>query len=399
MVSLGADITAEGTWSYQDALGLSSNEKMSPKEVNAVIDRLRTRKIVSAVPGSTRLAIEYPIFQDWLLDNAEIRLLPIWRSYVTERSKLPVRSEDAPPSTEIMFHESSFPIDEDSLLSISSQLIYCGKQKDVAELRSWLRQFDDDTRIEIAFLLLRRLAQRGYTSAGSRDYLISRLVEVVSAYRLTVGSGRWTVFRGKRDNLCLLYLDSELKSGASLAREVSKRIGPSKAGDTEEIATWMKSRADKDPVVVLVDDFAGTGETVEAGLTRWRLANKDEALFDRYLAEGRILLVLLQAFPEALDRIQNAEPRLKVVAINACGPELRAFDPEAEIFSNPGEIDFAKEVMLQIGRELTQGMPLGFGDQGALIAFHDTVPNNTLPVFWSNGRANGKQWKPLFPRL
>jgi hypothetical protein len=28
---------------------------------------------------------------------------------------------------------------------------------------------------------------------------------------------------------------------------------------------------------------------------------------------------------------------------------------------------------------------MGFGDIGGLVAFHNTVPNNTLPVFWSNG--------------
>ena len=399
IVSLGTNVTAEGACNHQDALGLSSNEKMGQKEFNAVIDRLRARKILSMVAGSNRLYIEYPIFQDWLLSNAEIRLLPVWRGHVSERSKLPTPPEGTSVLQGAVFEDTSFPIDEDSLLPISSQLVYCGKQKDVAELRSWLRQFDDDNRVEIAFLLLRRLAQKGYTSAGGRDYLVSRLVEVVNAHRLKVGNGRWNVFRGKRDNLCLLYLDSELKSGASLAREVSKRINPSKAGDTATIATWMKSRAESDPVVVLVDDFAGSGETIATGLTKWKSESGGDSILNRYFDEGRILLVLLQSFPEALERIQNVEARLKVVAINPCGPELRAFDLEAEIFSTPEEIEFAREVMMQIGRELTQGMPLGFGDLGALVAFHDTVPNNTLPIFWSNGRANGKQWKPLFPRV
>jgi hypothetical protein len=54
--------------------------------------------------------------------------------------------------------------------------------------------------------------------------------------------------------------------------------------------------------------------------------------------------------------------------------------------------------MIQIGRELTPQSPLGYGDQAGLVVFHNTVPNNTLPIFWSNGRVNELSWKPLFSR-
>ena len=32
------------------------------------------------------------------------------------------------------------------------------------------------------------------------------------------------------------------------------------------------------------------------------------------------------------------------------------------------------------------------------MAFHNTVPNNTLPIFWSSGSVNNRQWTPLLPR-
>lgn len=54
--------------------------------------------------------------------------------------------------------------------------------------------------------------------------------------------------------------------------------------------------------------------------------------------------------------------------------------------------------MQTIGRELYPGSPMGYGDIGALFAFHNAVPNNTLPIFWSNGRVGERAWKPLFPR-
>ncbi len=122
-------------------------------------------------------------------------------------------------------------------------------------------------------------------------------------------------------------------------------------------------------------------------------------MIDSYLNEGRVLLVVLYAFGPAIDAIKQAEPRLKVVVTNVFGPEVKAFEPDAKIFGDTQELEFAKEVMLQIGRELTPQMPLGYKDEGALVAFHDSVPNNTLPIFWSSGRVNERSWKPLFPRV
>ena len=80
------------------------------------------------------------------------------------------------------------------------------------------------------------------------------------------------------------------------------------------------------------------------------------------------------------------------------GDETKALDPNADIFENENEITFAKEILIQIGRELDPQYPLGYGDMGALVCFNNTIPNNTLPIFWCNGDVNGKPWKPLFPR-
>ena len=114
--------------------------------------------------------------------------------------------------------------------------------------------------------------------------------------------------------------------------------------------------------------------------------------------QGRVGFAILHGFGESIDRLQEVEKKLQLFVLNAYGAEVRAFDPDANIFESTHEREFAREVMLQIGRELTPQMPLGFGDQAGLIAFHNSVPNNTLPVFWSNGRVNERNWIPLFSR-
>jgi hypothetical protein len=217
--------------------------------------------------GSVRVIL--PIFSDWLIRNAELALLPIWRRFSADKASRGITSDRlaTAPGT---FLDKPFPISEDLLLPISQKLVFCGKQKDVAELRQSLGQFDDDNRIEIACALLARLAERGYVSDGAREYAITKPIEGVSAFRLEIGAGKWNVYKARRDNLCVSYVDSEIKSGAGLARDVMKRLGPGKTGDGKEISTWLASHIDADPLLILVDDFSGTGSTICTGLRNGR---------------------------------------------------------------------------------------------------------------------------------
>ena len=133
------------------------------------------------------------------------------------------------------------------------------------------------------------------------------------------------------------------------------------------------------------------------GIRKWIGENRNP--LNPYLNESRVMVALLYATGNGLDVIAEVDPRVSILPANTLGVlKSVAFDAEAEIFEDTSEIDFARDVMLQIGRELTPQSPLGFGDQGLLFTFHNTVPNNTLPIFWSNGRVNEKQWKPLFSR-
>ena len=71
-------------------------------------------------------------------------------------------------------------------------------------------------------------------------------------------------------------------------------------------------------------------------------------------------------------------------------------------FESPDEIDEAKALCKTIGSQLVPKAPLGYWDQGLLIVFPNTCPNNSLPLLYASGnytRENASlSWRPLFPR-
>ena len=376
----------------QEQLGLEPRERLPLQELRDVETDLLRRRVLSRQQGGRSVEVELPVFRDWLLDNAERELLPVWRAYQEEAAAEEPGEEPVFGIVEL----SGFPINEDDLLAVTERLVYLGRQKDVAEVRRWLRQFDDESRIEVAFLLLRPLVERGFINEGANVNGLTNMVDALNARRREVGDGAWRVVRRRLDNLYLGHVDSETKSGAATARELGRRMRPGKCASIEEMKTWAHAHLNDDPMLVIVDDFVGTGGTLAKGLDRlWSL---DADLFSELAEQGRVVCCLQTAFPEGIARVGRKFPHVQVLAMTTFDDDLKAFAPEAGIFEDDGDRTFAEDVMLQIGRQLVRQNPLGFGNMGALVSFHNTIPNNTLPVLWAAGRANGREWVPLLPR-
>jgi hypothetical protein len=346
--------------------------------------------------------IVLPIFSDWIIEVAELYLLPKWRQFCRERA------EDAESRSGAKFEgsfsvvlNSDFPIPEEDLLTVANLLSYRGKGKDVAEIVLWLRQFDDDIRIGIAFDLLKRLAEKGFVSEGAKQRAMSKVQQMIQATWNEVDKTAFDMFRGRRVNVCMTFLDTETKSGAITTRELSKQLSPAKHGSPEEVTNWIKDHAESNPWIIIADDFAGTGSTLVNGFAKLLETMSEKrvtAAFERLMSNGRVVCYLLYAFPEALNRLRSRYPKALFESAYTFGDEVRGLHPDAAILSSAKELRFARDVLLQIGRGLYPQHPLGHGDMGALVCFYDTIPNNSLPIFWSNGTVNEKPWRPLFPR-
>ena len=381
----------------QAQMNVESKYRLPRRALLEVESGLLRRGVIShgevGVRGVRRVTVKLPVFRDWLLKKGENELLSVWR---TLRDGEVGESAEAERGPFVIVERSEFPIEEDELLAVSETLVYLGKPKDVAEVRRWLRQFDDVSRIEVAFLLLKRLAKDGFVNDGAFVNGIAKMERSVIDWGLRVSAGMETIVRGRRDNLYLAYVDSEFKSGATTARQLAKRMRPGKIGPVEEVPTWVRGHAEWNPLVVVVDDFAGTGSTLRRGLERlWSL---DRTMMLELAEEQRLICCLQTAFSEAVCSVSKKFAGIQFLVMRHFDNEVRAFQPEAKLFEDDGQRKFAQEVMLQIGRQLVPQHPLGYGDMEALVCFHDTIPNNTLPVFWSAGSVNGRRWTPLFPR-
>ncbi len=383
----------------QESLGrldLGPSDQMSAKDFRTTVDRLRARRVFTAASGSlSELKLSLPILHDWLEREGQPILLNEWREFRSQADSPPI--EDVSPEN-VHFVSPSFPISEDELLAVSENLVYLGKQKDVAEIVLWLKQFEDEIRIEIAFLLLKRLAERGFIDVAAHTHALNKAQDMIEVKRKELGFA-WQVLRGKKMTLCICHVDDDETSGAQTARDLSKRLRPIKCDSLGQLKRdWLSSFArDGKELIVVVDDFSGTGDTMSKGISEC-LDRLNFPAAKRIREERRMVCLLLYSLPEALEELKRRYPDIDFNAANVFGDEVRALSPHAGIFGNEDELKCATDMLQQIGAELYPQSPFGHGQSDALICFHDIVPNNSLPIVWSNGTVAGRPRRPLFPR-
>ena len=389
--------SANDIFEYQEASGLPAAERLTAQEVDSTVMRLQLRKVLTPTRHG-KIEIMLPIFNHWLAANAELRLLPLWKQFA--QSRHPNKQADieiATPMPTVI--APTFVVTEEDLLAVSQSLSYCGRQKDVTELRAWLSQFDDDNRIEFAFLLLKTLAERGFIGESAWGHLLSTVIDHVNGQRTITGNGSWTILKGRIDNLCVSYLESnkgELTSAVT-ARRIASNLKPGKWGSSSSIFDWMRSRQKQDPMLLFTNDFCGTGETLAGNLHKFFESRENADIVSWFRQQRRIFCSINCAFKTAIQKLEREFPDVHFFAARMFGAEVQALDAGAEIFESAEELRFAKDMLLQLGRELFPQHPLGFNDSAALVCFHDGVPKNTLPIFWKEGVVNDRKWKPLFP--
>jgi hypothetical protein len=160
--------------------------------------------------------------------------------------------------------------------------------------------------------------------------------------------------------------------------------------DSRQLNKLFVSRSDlfrepksADDVVVLLDDFSGTGTQV---CDAW---NHPETSFGSLLAGvGKVYLVLVAASKAAKRRISD-ETDISLVPAHELGDSDNVFSERCKHFTNKDRLR-----LLHYGQIADKRNPKGFGECGFVVVFQHRSPNNSIPIL----HADHSKWTGLFPR-
>lgn len=176
--------------------------------------------------------------------------------------------------------------------------------------------------------------------------------------------------------------------------------------DIEQDATWPNALKMKARWMIITDDFLGSGKTL--GRYFIKAAQNLKLLLETY-PDVHVRILYLVGFQkqyniavESLKEILGfeASERTRILVWRLLGDHDRCFSESSEIVKDHQVrtrlqqfcLDTASRYMGTLPHQSRQGE--GYSRSQALVVFHDSVPNNTLPIIWYNEGS----WIPLFPK-
>lgn len=365
-------------------LALSWLPGMKRAELGVVLGTLVNRGVLSQYNDPQHISVSLPLLGRWLRHGGAAYL-----DMEFEASRLATPNQ--------------YVVAPGDLVSICKSLFYCGERVNEMQVSAWLQQFGVDERSQwLAFLVLQRLATEGYFSPErlQRDGVPGLATAIRSSK-----AGAFQKFsrpkKGQRtylENWYLLRRDSPGSSADPINRSLSAELKIRKSSNfvtLQEMLTILQNGKHEHSVLLIVDDFAGTGTQL-----RETVGDVTEQLSKRIPDWRERCLVIAGACiasdGSVLDEIR--EDGVDVAIGTVAGERLRAFDPGAEILASHDDTHAAKDLFESVGRSLVKNAPLGYGGDGLLVLFPDNCPNNTLPAFWAAGSYRGEAWTPLFER-
>ncbi|MET8314584.1 hypothetical protein ABZU78_10730 [Rhodococcus erythropolis] len=150
--------------------------------------------------------------------------------------------------------------------------------------------------------------------------------------------------------------------------------------------------------LVFIDDILGSGQQV-IQYSKNLISNiRDAAAIDG--REIEILYYVLFAKPEGLQVARGSDSLFdRVEAVHEMATSESAFSEGSRVYSDcKGEVTLktGRDIAFHYGLKLQPDSPLGYRDGQLLLGLHHNVPDNTLPIFWTDEAE--KSWTPVFPR-
>ena len=342
-------------------------------------DFIRRRVLVEDSQGFVSTKI--PLFGSWLRGKGVGELLGDSR----EEEYLKASLQD----------EENLHVNDGEIMALCDEKFghfrFKGRGIEPMSVRRWLDQFNETRDRRLMFQLLSEV--RIYDESEVRRKMKEAYGIVIRNVRTVVEVGA-TSMRHRRDILISTLDDSAAKAGLTYCRLFASE-NPIHSDSVQPLRQLEQTFESDQEIqrLVLIDDFAGTGRTLETGLR-----NNLELLKSANARGVHIILLALVGFTQARNRLENFISRNDLAAdvyfCDELGTEDSVFSETSRVFVEPNSRSHAKHVAESKGIQLQPRHPLGYGNTQAAVIFYQSCPNNVLPVLWSNK----SKWVPLFPR-
>ena len=259
----------------------------------------------------------------------------------------------------------------------------------------WLEQFSDNIERRIIFDLIRKMKFYNEILVREKIKLIHRYVE--KEFRIELGVGE-----KDRSDIIISSFGRIGKSAPYYVRLyrqenkiVSRNIVPK-----ENIYKSIQQSKKEIKALIFIDDVIGSGKTAEKDLI-FLNEKYGEILKNRKI---KVYITAICAYEEGIERLKTLKNTgtIKFDFEVIYGEEILMKDtcnsPASYHYNN--QIEYEKTTNLikkhhqRIKIRNKDITAFGYGDNGLLVVFYESCPNNTLPILWHKS----ENWNALFQR-
>ena len=271
---------------------------------------------------------------------------------------------------------------------------YRGSKVTPMHVRSWLEQFESNIEKRLMFTLLQSV--HFYNEVLIREKLTAIHSHVRKGLFQDIKQVN-TRFERVNKSILLSAFGRLSNSGPSYLRMYATANGISRASsnivEIEKVANAVSTN-ERIQAIVFIEDIIASGGTVAEGLRQLN------SLCGDLLASRKIKVIpaAICGFEDGLEVIESEAKKLpfkvEPFVCDLLFDSDKCFSPGRNIFNVDADRVKAHQIAHDYGYKLTSQMPLGYKDNQLLITFHETCPNNSLPILW----ADQPNWKALFSR-
>lgn len=350
---------------------------ITDEDFNNILTEYRSRKIIKAVEN--RIEFQIPLFGNFLRSRGNIEVQRFFKGDEELESRLVQEEFLRIKVPEVQELSTKWEIYQDDIIKPEYIIRF-------------IEQFDGVQLQRKVFEFLKKIRFITYKDL---------MVPLTDAHKHAIRNARWEKAKGTsvRHDIFVSYLDGVGKSGAWIARKYLEINQISKENILElskvqGIQNSSSQQYEHMRVLIFVDDFAGTGNTL------YELILKNRTTLEYLTKVKNIKIIVFVAFcleegrEFLLKKIDELKLDIDFLSGYIMREEEKIFSKKSRYFDDETEKEYLKAVFTNYGSRLVKNFPLGYNDSQVAIIFPVNCPNNSLPILWESNPS----WVPLFRR-